>query len=66
MVAIGGSNRLIGCKEAAEFLSVPERTDKRELAQVGAHRTQGGTRDQVPRARHRDLAAEEHPLMADV
>ena len=22
----GGSNRLIGCKEVAEFLSVPERT----------------------------------------
>jgi excisionase family DNA binding protein len=25
-VAIGGSNRLIGCKEAAEFLSIRERT----------------------------------------
>jgi excisionase family DNA binding protein len=25
-VAIGGSNRLIGCREAAEYLSVPERT----------------------------------------
>ena len=25
-MAIGGSNRLIGCKEAAEFLSIPERT----------------------------------------
>jgi excisionase family DNA binding protein len=25
-MASGGSNRLIGCKELAEFLSVPERT----------------------------------------
>ena len=25
-MAIGGSNRLVGCREAAEFLSVPERT----------------------------------------
>lgn len=23
---VGGSNRLIGCKEAAQFLSIPERT----------------------------------------
>lgn len=25
-MANGGSNRLIGCREVAEFLSVPERT----------------------------------------
>ena len=34
-MAIGGSNRLIGCKEAAGFLSVPECTVRENWRKCG-------------------------------
>ena len=36
---IGGSNRLIGCKDVADFLSVPERTVRENWRRWGSRRT---------------------------
>ena len=53
-MAIGGSNRLIGCKEAAEFLSIPERTLRENWRRWGltAHKV-----GRAIRFRERDIEA---------
>jgi excisionase family DNA binding protein len=53
-MAVGGSNRLLGCREVAEFLSVPERTVRENWKRWGltAHKV-----GRAIRFRERDIEA---------
>jgi len=53
-VAIGGSNRLIGCREVADFLSVPERTVRENWRRWGL---KGHKVGRAIRFRERDIEA---------
>lgn len=53
-VSVGGSNRLVGCREVAEFLSVPERTVRENWRRWGLKAHKVG---RAIRFRERDVEA---------